>query len=202
VTTGQFAGKGYRVPFIVRAPAARRVAVLVQASVNTWEAYNPWGGKSLYPFNSTGRVPAVKLSFERPFDHAFGNTTPLAYEVLLVRFLEREGYDVAYQTDADTHASPASLTRPPVVIANGHGEYWTREIRQAWDGARDAGGNLIFAGADFGFWQVRYEDEGASSSPHSIRCGRLLSRSVLYPRGPAAVRRASARRQGIGKAGS
>jgi hypothetical protein len=48
------------------------------------------------------------------------------------------------------------------VIANGHGEYWTREMRQAWDAARDTGGNLVFAGADFGFWQVRYEDGGAT----------------------------------------
>ena len=26
-----------------------------------------------------------------------------------MRFLEREGYDVSYQTDVDTHATPASL---------------------------------------------------------------------------------------------
>src|SRR5689334_23306474 len=51
------------VPFIVRASAARRAAILVQVPVNTWQAYNPWGGKSLYPFNSSGLAPAQRVSF-------------------------------------------------------------------------------------------------------------------------------------------
>ena len=146
----------------MREGAKRSASILVQASVNTWEAYNPWGGKSLYPFSSTDGKAAVKVSFLRPFDHRAGNTSPLSHEIQLVRFLEREGYDVAYQTDADTHADPASLSRPQVVIVNGHAEYWTREMRSAYDAARDAGQDLIFAGADVGFWQVRYEDGGAT----------------------------------------
>jgi hypothetical protein len=30
---------------------------------------------------------------------------PWEWEIQLVRFLEREGYDVSYQTDVDTHST-------------------------------------------------------------------------------------------------
>jgi hypothetical protein len=110
-------------------------------------------------------VRANRVSFDRPFDHEAGNTSPLAHEIQLVRFLERNGYDVAYQTDADTDRDPRSLLRPSLVIANGHDQYWTKGERDAFDAARDARRNLIFAGADIGFWQVRYEDARHTISP-------------------------------------
>ena len=64
---------------------------------------------------------------------------PLEWELHLVRFLEREGYDVAYQTDVDTHRDPASLLRHRLVIVAGHGEYWSSRMRDAFEQARDAG---------------------------------------------------------------
>jgi len=39
---------------------------LVQVPVNTWEAYNRWGGKSLYQFGTS--MHAFEVSFDRPFD--------------------------------------------------------------------------------------------------------------------------------------
>ena len=44
--------------------------------VSTYQAYNKWGGKSLYTFNSSGDVTvagtprAVKVSFDRPYDQS------------------------------------------------------------------------------------------------------------------------------------
>ena len=178
LTGGTYAGKGYRVPFVVRQPADRNAAILVQASTNTWEAYNGWGGKSLYPSNSTGRKPAVKVSFQRPFDHEAGNTTPLSHEIQLVRFLEREGYDVAYQTDADTDAAPTSLLRPRAVIVNGHAEYWTHAMRAAFDAARDRGQDIVFAGADVSYWQVRYEDGGTTLVGYKSRADPIADLSL------------------------
>ena len=51
--------------FVVRADA-RASALLFQSSVTTFAAYNNWGGKSLYGFNS-GSAPARKVSFDRPY---------------------------------------------------------------------------------------------------------------------------------------
>lgn len=159
LTSGAQAGRVQNVFFVVRAPtAAPASTIVVQVPANTWQAYNGWGGKSLYNFNSTGGVPATHVSFERPY--APLGQSPLVWEIQLVRFLEHEGYDVSYQTDLDTHRDPGSLLRHRLVVVAGHDEYWTKEMRDAFDAARDAGTNLAFMGANDAYWQVRYEDGG------------------------------------------
>jgi hypothetical protein len=155
---GDETGARAYVPFVVRAPAARRSEILVQVPVNTWQAYNPWGGKSLYGFNSTNFEPATRVSFDRPL--AFTAQGPFDWEYNMVRFLEREGYDVAYQTDADTDAHPESLLEHRLVMVIGHDEYWTKRQRDAFDAARDLGTNLAFTSSNASYWQVRYEDGG------------------------------------------
>lgn len=145
------------IAFIVREPESRNSRMIVQVPVNTWQAYNPWGGKSLYPFNSPGG-PALRVSFERPL--AYTAQGPFDWEINMVRFLEREGYDVSYQTDADTDAHPESLLRHRLVIVIGHDEYWTKRMRDAFDTARDRSTNLAFGNSNAAYWQVRYEDGG------------------------------------------
>ncbi|HEY1230506.1 MAG TPA: N,N-dimethylformamidase beta subunit family domain-containing protein, partial [Ramlibacter sp.] len=67
-----------------------------QSAVTTAQAYNNWGGKSLYAFNSTDGA-ARKVSFNRPYkQQAYSDTGSgqvLNQEINFVRFLEREGYD-------------------------------------------------------------------------------------------------------------
>ena len=159
---GPNAGHAYWVPFIVRAPVGATSAILVQASVNTWQAYNAWGGKSLYTFNSSssavpasGSNAAAVVSFDRPFAQGT-NTGPFAWEYQLVRYLERQGFDVSYQADTDTDARPASLLSHKLDVVSGHDEYWSPAMRNALEAARGAGVNLAFLGADIGYWQSRY----------------------------------------------
>lgn len=154
VTSGPRSGAANYVPFVIRARAASTSPILVDASVNTWQAYNGWGGKSLYGFNSTGG-PAMKVSFDRPFS---GDNSMFLWEYPLVRFLEGSGYDVAYTTDVDTDRHPAQLLHHRLVIDSGHGEYWSKRIRDAFEAARGSGVNLAFLGADIADWQIRYED--------------------------------------------
>ena len=138
--------------------AARPVEqILVQATVTTWEAYNNWGGKSLYDYNSTGGQPAAKVSFDRPFA-TDGNTGMYDWEVPFVRWLEREGYDVSYASDIDTDRNPALLQGYRLVMVNGHDEYWSTPIRNAFENAKAAGTNLAFFGANIGYWHIRFED--------------------------------------------
>jgi hypothetical protein len=145
------------VVFIVRAPPTRHSQILVQVPVNTWQAYNPWGDKSLYSFNSTDFKPATRVSFDRPL--AFTAQGPFEAEYNLVRFLEREGYDISYQTDVDTDVQPQSLLQHRLVMVAGHDEYWTKRMRDAFDAAREAGTNLAFTGSNAAYWQVRYEND-------------------------------------------
>jgi hypothetical protein len=149
------------VPFVVREASDHDSAILVDVPVNTWEAYNAWGGKSLYDFNSTDSAPATHVSFNRPYLwEAPGSQAVSKWELPLVRFLEHEGYDVSYATDGDIDHDPRLLLRHRVVVVNGHGEYWTRSMRDAFESAEAAGTNMAFMGANISYWQVRYERAG------------------------------------------
>jgi hypothetical protein len=138
---------------IVRPPPGEQAHILVQVPVNTWQAYNTWGGRSLYDIAGQA-IEGNRVSFDRPYS---GNG--LANEYPFVLFLEREGYDVAYQTDVDTDNDPSSLLGYKLVVALGHGEYWTSRMRDAFEAARDAGVNLAFMGSNQAYWQVRYEND-------------------------------------------
>jgi hypothetical protein len=147
------------VPFIVRPSDVRRSPILVVVPVNTWQAYNSWGGKSLYDFNSAGGVRANHISFDRPYSWTDAGNQPLSsWEIPLLRFLEREGDDVSYVTDLDVDGDPNLLVEHRLVIVAGHDEYWTKAMRDAYERARDRGTDLAFMGANAAYWQVRYED--------------------------------------------
>jgi hypothetical protein len=152
LTSGRARGEVTYVPLVLRALPSRRSKILVQASVNTWQAFNNWGGKSLFAFNSTHQVPANHVSFSRP------TGAPLQWEMGLLRFLEREGYDVSYTTDVDTDRDPRELRRHRLVISSGYDEFWSKAMRDAFEAARDSGTNLAFIGADIGDVQIRYEN--------------------------------------------
>src|SRR5499427_6714085 len=90
IVGGAHAGAVGSVPLIVRqSPSAPASAVLVQVPVNTWEAYNPWGGMSLYQFGTSHH--AVEVSFDRPFDQKVFHNMGTELELPWVRFLERNG---------------------------------------------------------------------------------------------------------------
>jgi hypothetical protein len=132
--------------------------VLVQASPTTWQAYNNWGGASLYDYNSpSGRAP--KVGFDRPYRWEVSGGL-LWWDLPLVRFLERNGYDVSYQADVDGALHPSSLAGRRLIVVAGHSEYWAKELRDGFDRARAAGTNLAFFGANAAYWQVRFEDGG------------------------------------------
>jgi hypothetical protein len=155
--TGDPSGNQSYIMFVVR--DARRADLVFQSAVTTYQAYNNWGGKSLYAFNSTGG-PARKVSFDRPYGSAFGTGGYIfQWEYNMVRFLEREGYDVTYTTNIDTHVRPQSLTRARGILIVGHDEYWTWEMRNHVENARNAGIHLGFFSANDAYWQIRFEND-------------------------------------------
>jgi hypothetical protein len=57
-----------QIPFIVRNDAGQS-DIVFKTSDETWQAYNSWGGNSVYESSTT---PAVALSYNRPFTTATG----------------------------------------------------------------------------------------------------------------------------------
>jgi hypothetical protein len=151
------------VVFVVR-DDARHAAFLYQQAVATEQAYNSYVyGPGLYDVQTiTGNVvPVAKATFERPFD-ALDNLQFYRFELPFIFWLERNGYDVAYTTDIDTHERATPIAQSyRAFILSGHSEYWSRPMYDAVQAARDAGVHLGFFGGDTLYWQMRLEDETA-----------------------------------------
>lgn len=142
---------------------SRKSDILFQNSVNTWQAYNSWGGRSLYT-----NPAALKVSFDRPYVK-YG-TRLTSWELNMIRFLEKNGYDVTYTTNIDTHTSPAKLQNHKTYLSVGHDEYWTWEMRDSVENAIKNGVNVGFFGGNDSYWQVRYE-KSSSSVPNRVLVG-------------------------------
>ena len=146
--------------FIVRDD--RKADLMFQCSDMTWLSYNRWPKwRSLYdkdgnPWGAGGRRIGYDVSFDKPYA-IYWNGFPASYqpltngsgEFLMVEFplaywLEKEGYDVTYISNVDTHADGDGLQRAKVFLSVGHDEYWTKEMFENVEKARDAGVSLAF----------------------------------------------------------
>jgi hypothetical protein len=162
--------QGYQnyVPFVVR-DDARQASFLYQQPVNTYQAYNNWGGRSLYTFNSSGSRRAYKVSFDRPYA-ADGSADYFGWEVYTVQWLEQSGYDVTYSTDVDADVNRGRLRSFVGVLVPGHSEYWSKSMFDAAQNARDAGVSLGFLGSNDLYWQVRYESSSSGAANRVLVC--------------------------------
>jgi hypothetical protein len=135
--------------------------VLFQTSDTTWQAYNRYGGNSLYvggPGQNPGR--GYKVSYNRPFRTRATETEDWLFnaEYPMVRWLERSGYDVSYFTGVDGDRRGTEILEHKAFLSVGHDEYWSRAQRDNVRAARDAGVNLGFFSGNEIFWKTRWED--------------------------------------------
>lgn len=167
----------------------------------TYQALNVWGGYSLNA-NATGDnvlgedassayvngvlARAVKVSFDRPYVQETGSAQVLVQEADAIHFLERNGYDVSYMSNVDLQTNPGQLLGHRVYISLGQDEYWTKEMRDGVERARDSGVNLIFLGAATSYWQMRMEPDSAGTANRTVVCYKVetvrsdLARDPLY----------------------
>jgi hypothetical protein len=91
----------------------------------------------------------------------------------MLRFLEREGYDLAYCCNITTHNNPSLLQRRKAFLSVGHDEYWSWEMRRNITAARDEGIHLGFFSANSCYWQIRLEPSAVTAIPNrTIICYR------------------------------
>ena len=175
--------------FLVRDDASDAPA-LVQASTNTWQAYNVWGDASLYGSFGANRKYVAKtrrayqVSYDRPYDVAingsknYGAGEFFSWEYDFVRWAESTGYEMSYTTNVDVHLRPDTLLRHRMFISLGHDEYWTKSQRDAAEQARDSNVNMAFFVGNEAYWQARID---ASSSGTKARVITEYKDAALDP---------------------
>jgi Bacterial Ig-like domain (group 3)/Fibronectin type III domain len=154
-------GYGGFIFFVVRDDGGRE-PILFQTSSNTYQAYNVYGGTSLYNNNTNGKIfpypHALKVSFDRPFEDGNGSGEFLEWEYPFVRWMEKNGYSAAYTTDTDTSTNVTNpITNHKAFLVVGHDEYWSKGMRDNVQAAIAAGVNVAFFAGNESYWQVRYE---------------------------------------------
>src|SRR5450755_2302400 len=170
-------GGDSQIPFVVRNDASHSDIVL-STSDATWQAYNAYGGNSLYscsvacpPGNPLAYKAAYAVSYNRPFDGSFsidGGASYLFYaEYQMERFLEENGYDVSYTSSSDVDRAGSLLLNHKLFISSGHDEYWSAAQRANVTAARDAGVSLAFFSGNEIFWKTRWAaSSDGSNTPY------------------------------------
>ena len=169
-------GGDSQIPFVVRNDGSHSDVVLTTNDA-TWEAYNNYGGNSLYdctvacpPGNPLAYKAAYAVSYNRPFDGSFavdGGASYLYYaEYQTIYWLEQNGYDVSYVSDVDIDHSDSVLLNHKLLITSGHDEYWSGSERANVQAAINAGVNAAFFTGNEVFWKTRYANsEDGSNTP-------------------------------------
>ncbi len=173
-------GGASHIAFIVRDDASHS-DLLFQTSDGTWQAYNVYGGNSLYVGNTS--LPsghAAKVSYNRPFlTRAGGGGSGEAgqdwlfnAEYPMVRWLEANGFDVTYSTDVDSDRNGQLIMNHKVFMSVGHDEYWSAAQRANVETARNAGVHLAFFSGNEIYWKTRYENstDGTATPYRTLVC--------------------------------
>lgn len=144
--------------FIVRsANPGKNTKVLLQLCTNTYNAYNNWGGFSVYAYHGLSKNQGHKVSFDRPSKSQFAR-----WELPFVIWCEQNGYELDYAANSDLEFHPEILENYNLVLSVGHDEYWSTPMRDHLEAWIAKGGNAAFFSGNSVCWQVRSEDEGRS----------------------------------------
>lgn len=183
------------IPFVVRDDGSTS-DIVFQTSDTTWQAYNAWGGASLYygevpvdPADMVGYMPpncscgltaigrASAISYNRPI---ITNTSPVGgphdfifgAEHSAIQWLEQNGYDVSYISGIDATRNGNLLLNHRAYLSVGHDEYWSAEQRANVEAARDSGVNLAFWSGNECYWKVRWESsiDGSGQAYRTMVC--------------------------------
>ncbi len=165
--------------------------LLFQTPDTTWQAYNQYGGNSLYGIPPCWEsCRAFKVSYNRPFNTAA--VTPQTWlfstEYPMVRWLEANGYDVSYISGVDTdRLGPSTIQHHKVFLSVGNDEYWSGQQRANVEAARAAGVHLAFFSGNAIFWKTRWESSIFGTAPSYrtlVTYKETLANAVIDPADP------------------
>lgn len=143
-------------------------------SITTDVAYSSWGGRWLYFQGSKTSLnrPMLPPNFS-PNVRAVGTGYFFAYyDYNLVRWMEREGYDLKYLSNLDVHEDYNRFANSHIFLSVGHDEYWSKEMKENLTQYRDKGKNIAFFSSNAIYWQIRFEPDSKGRPNRRITCHR------------------------------
>lgn len=156
------ANRQWGIPVVLRDDTAQANAVM-DIPFNTYQAYNWWGGSSLYVDytpNPLAVQHAYMVSYNRPYLANYGAQYLFLWSAQLVKLTEAEGINVRYTTDNALDKGYTTLANYRAFVLGGHGEYWSYPMRQALASAiaNDKIGVGFFSANNM-YWQARMPDD-------------------------------------------
>jgi hypothetical protein len=183
--------------FVVRSRPQVAAPILMVLSTATYDAYNDWGGPSLY----TG---GTQVSSERPLAAGFlvkpephrrkmqplpdreglwffewaerlglsvwsGGAGWWNWERPFLHWAERNGFDVDVAISTDLDGRPGLLEDRRLLVSAGHDEYWSWGMRDRLDAFTAGGGNAAIFAGNTCCWQVRFDDERRTMTSFKYR---------------------------------
>jgi hypothetical protein len=151
------------VPLIIRDDESKSATTFI-SSVFTWQAYNQWGGSSLYkgPDGKSG-TKSMTVNFNRPYDgDGAGQLRYMEFPAL--HLAERAGHDINYITDIDLDSDPTALRNTKSIVVGGHSKYWTERMRGAIDASVDRGINFVSLGGTTAYNKFTYDPKSRTMS--------------------------------------
>ena len=136
-------GTSFDITFVVKPAPADRSNIALLANVNTWLAYNGWGGESKYSGRAT-------TSFLRPLPGA----SPAADdhltrgELWVLGWLSSEGFPPDVYSDIDFHNAGCDASQYRCLVLSTHPEYWSRQMYSNLAAYLDSGGSLLYLGGN------------------------------------------------------
>ncbi len=125
----------------------RKIALLL--STNTWNAYNHWGGQSLYTKNYTFQVsfnrPQLLADPELPDKWEYHQLTyqSASKDRYVVACLNEVGLETDVYAMSDLEESGTSFYPYDVLIISTHAEYWTKNMLIHLNEFLEQGGSLL-----------------------------------------------------------
>jgi len=173
--------------FVVRDDSST-APVVYSLDVNTWQAYNFWGGagNSNLGINLYGRFNDVSLgtasgsraytvSFDRPYlvqGSTDGAGNFMVWDYPLIKWMESQGYDMTYITDVDLETNPNVLTGHRVFVNTGHDEYYSDTMKNRIKSAIDSGVNMAFFSANNIYFRVTWDANAGGAPNRRIHCDK------------------------------
>ncbi len=161
--------------------------VVIKNCVETWQAYNTWGGYDLYKGPQGAYADrSLVVSMDRPYG-GNGASMFLTYERNAVKLAEYLGVPLAYVTSMDLATDPDLLQGASALFSLGHDEYWTPPERANVTAARDAGVNLAFLGANAMFRRTRLQSSTLGADREVVCYKTSYTEDPMYGKDDALV---------------